>query len=115
MPFVCDQEIPIRSRAMALDCHACLRLSRQLLSGRPKGPTPSNAYNEPLTQPQGDTERMAPQVGLEPTTLRLTAGCSAIELLRSVVRHARRARLLDYHSIPLRRLSQVSQRRLCHV
>jgi hypothetical protein len=28
--------------------------------------------------------RMAPQVGLEPTTLRLTAGCSAIELLRSV-------------------------------
>src|ERR1019366_3329132 len=26
---------------------------------------------------------MAPQVGLEPTTLRLTAGCSAIELLRS--------------------------------
>ena len=30
---------------------------------------------------------MAPQVGLEPTTLRLTAGCSAIELLRSVVQH----------------------------
>ena len=28
---------------------------------------------------------MAPQVGLEPTTLRLTAGCSAIELLRSIV------------------------------
>ena len=28
---------------------------------------------------------MAPQVGLEPTTLRLTAECSAIELLRSVV------------------------------
>src|SRR5712675_1657406 len=31
-------------------------------------------------------KRMAPQVGLEPTTLRLTAGCSAIELLRSVAR-----------------------------
>ena len=29
--------------------------------------------------------KMAPQVGLEPTTLRLTAGCSAIELLRSVL------------------------------
>jgi hypothetical protein len=28
---------------------------------------------------------MAPEVGLEPTTLRLTAECSAIELLRSVV------------------------------
>ena len=27
---------------------------------------------------------MAPQVGLEPTTLRLTAECSAIELLRNV-------------------------------
>ena len=27
---------------------------------------------------------MAPQVGLEPTTLRLTAECSTIELLRSV-------------------------------
>ena len=27
---------------------------------------------------------LAPQVGLEPTTLRLTAECSAIELLRNV-------------------------------
>ena len=27
----------------------------------------------------------APQVGLEPTTTRLTAGCSAIELLRNMV------------------------------
>ena len=27
---------------------------------------------------------MAPQVGLEPTTTRLTAGCSAIELLRKI-------------------------------
>src|SRR5665213_4023107 len=30
-------------------------------------------------------ELLAPQVGLEPTTLRLTAECSAIELLRSVL------------------------------
>ena len=28
---------------------------------------------------------LAPQVGLEPTTLRLTAECSTIELLRNVV------------------------------
>jgi hypothetical protein len=28
---------------------------------------------------------MAPEVGLEPTTLRLTAECSAIELLRNTV------------------------------
>ena len=26
--------------------------------------------------------KLAPQVGFEPTTLRLTAGCSAVELLR---------------------------------
>jgi hypothetical protein len=31
-------------------------------------------------------KELAPQVGLEPTTLRLTAECSAIELLRSVWR-----------------------------
>ncbi len=30
-------------------------------------------------------KNLAPQVGLEPTTLRLTAGCSAIELLRSKI------------------------------
>src|SRR5579883_1458975 len=35
--------------------------------------------------PERTRKRLAPQVGLEPTTLRLTAGCSAIELLRSVV------------------------------
>ena len=29
------------------------------------------------------TKHLAPQVGLEPTTPRLTAGCSAIELLRN--------------------------------
>jgi hypothetical protein len=30
---------------------------------------------------------MAPEVGLEPTTLRLTAECSAIELLRNLLTH----------------------------
>ncbi len=29
--------------------------------------------------------KLAPQVGLEPTTYRLTAGCSAIELLRNKI------------------------------
>ena len=42
--------------------------------------------------PSKSQKRLAPQVGLEPTTLRLTAGCSAIELLRSVVRLAGRHR-----------------------
>src|ERR1039457_3993464 len=32
---------------------------------------------------KGCIEKLAPQVGLEPTTLRLTAECSTIELLRS--------------------------------
>jgi hypothetical protein len=31
----------------------------------------------------GDKNNLAPQVGFEPTTLRLTAECSTIELLRS--------------------------------
>jgi hypothetical protein len=35
---------------------------------------------------------MAPQVGLEPTTLRLTAECSAIELLRNVAERTGKAR-----------------------
>ena len=40
-------------------------------------------------------QRMAPQVGLEPTTLRLTAECSAIELLRSMDN----GRLRDKHGL----------------
>ena len=42
---------------------------------------------------------MAPQVGLEPTTLRLTAECSAIELLRSVGNSARGARAVCWFII----------------
>ena len=34
--------------------------------------------------PDSDFMFLAPQVGLEPTTLRLTAECSAIELLRNI-------------------------------
>ena len=52
---------------------------------------------------------MAPQVGLEPTTLRLTAGCSAIELLRSGYALATALRCFFYcngHS-PLRQRSRL--------
>ena len=35
--------------------------------------------------PDGRLKNLAPRVGLEPTTLRLTAGCSAIELPRNSV------------------------------
>jgi hypothetical protein len=41
-----------------------------------------------MSQSSKRLKRMAPQVGLEPTTLRLTAECSAIELLRSGETHA---------------------------
>ncbi len=49
--------------------------------------------------------KMAPRVGLEPTTYRLTAGCSAIELPRNVCRFMR----LDYyslHRVPCQHLNQ---------
>ncbi len=56
-------------------------------------------------------QSMAPQVGLEPTTLRLTAECSAIELLRSVVGWSgekSRSWQLLYDSKPLPRASKHS-------
>ena len=76
-------------------------------SGKPHqkfclNPTPAHAFSDPYLQlsslgpirrqiglwgvAASAGKRMAPQVGLEPTTLRLTAGCSAIELLRSGVK-----------------------------
>ena len=39
----------------------------------------------PIWKIDSDYMFLAPQVGLEPTTLRLTAECSAIELLRNMV------------------------------
>ena len=38
---------------------------------------------------------LAPQVGLEPTTLRLTAECSAIELLRNNAAHVEKVRVRE--------------------
>src|SRR5436190_17412303 len=43
---------------------------------------------------------LAPQVGFEPTTLRLTAECSTVELLRSNT-----GRILLYYTIRLSRVS----------
>ena len=45
----------------------------------------------PLSQFDKDS---APQVGLEPTTLRLTAECSAIELLRN-----KRPHIVNHHYV----------------
>ena len=39
---------------------------------------------EHLYPPRVRTIKMAPRVGFEPTTLRLTAGCSAVELPRNL-------------------------------
>ena len=44
-----------------------------------------NAKRSPHALYQNMRTSLAPQVGLEPTTLRLTAECSAIELLRNMV------------------------------
>ncbi len=43
---------------------------------------------------------LAPQVGFEPTTLRLTAGCSTLELLRIGQEGARGANLGSYGAYP---------------
>src|ERR1039457_7551491 len=58
---------------------------------------------------------MAPEVGLEPTTLRLTAECSAIELLRNRVCAASccfAAQLFSYNK-PCCLGSKISGRRCC--
>src|SRR5262245_58294580 len=57
---------------------------------------------------------MAPQVGFEPTTLRLTAECSTIELLRSVVDRSPLQQTylcqvnFSFHRTPYFRISQIS-------
>ena len=58
-----------------------LAFAQGRLTAEPPAEIP-NAKRRDLFR-DGVTKKMAPQVGLEPTTLRLTAGCSAIELLRS--------------------------------
>src|SRR5262249_33297038 len=67
----------------ALKNHAmnyCLVIRFIIQSGHNIGHTQKRSAVAPIVS---GTKEKAPQVGLEPTTLRLTAGCSAIELLRS--------------------------------
>ncbi len=52
-------------------------------TARPQLGTPNGALHGVRTASVLRSEKVAPQVGLEPTTLRLTAECSAIELLRN--------------------------------
>jgi hypothetical protein len=55
---------------------------------------------------------MAPQVGFEPTTLRLTAGCSAIELLRNMV--CFRTPYLDNKACPCCQAGRFSSKSSCN-
>jgi hypothetical protein len=41
-------------------------------------------WRQPIERWRSERNNLAPQVGFEPTTLRLTAECSTIELLRSI-------------------------------
>ncbi len=55
-----------------------------------------------LLRPLGQLSNMAPQVGLEPTTVRLTAECSTTELLRNnmvclATSYSHRGRTPNYH------------------
>ncbi len=62
---------------------------RRDLNPRAVKPRPNGLANRPL-QPLGYfSKEMAPQVGFEPTTYRLTAGCSTAELLRNGCANAR--------------------------
>ena len=60
-------------------------LAEPVEAGTKSGTVPRNERGGSCDYPVKCLKRMAPQVGLEPTTLRLTAGCSAIELLRNLV------------------------------
>ena len=50
-----------------------------------EGGNPREIKKEPPTCAGGSWSFMAPRVGFEPTTLRLTAGCSAVELPRNFI------------------------------
>ena len=58
-----------------------------LAKTRNAGTLPALAEPPSRERESGEGE-VAPQVGLEPTTLRLTAECSTIELLRNVLERA---------------------------
>ena len=54
-----------------------------------------NERTRPMVNRTGShTLQMAPRVGFEPTTLRLTAGCSAVELPRNTVRLSAQVRII---------------------
>ena len=75
------------ARQIDMQQHGSMKDTQQILRGGQKAPVinGSKRFQVWFLGACKCLKRMAPQVGLEPTTLRLTAGCSAIELLRSGV------------------------------
>src|SRR5262245_34168131 len=57
-------------------------------------------------RPKFENRILAPRAGLEPATLRLTAGCSAIELPRNIGRTSRERRTLIVRQKPAFRQPQ---------
>src|SRR5439155_1363932 len=77
---------PLRRDSLRRDhgAKACPAWPELACGRRQKGGPPSRRGRFGETAFAGIMERrLAPQAGLEPATLRLTAGCSAIELLRN--------------------------------
>jgi hypothetical protein len=64
------------------------RARRAVLERRPFGPRCHLCVRNDLLSKSAEIDftELAPQAGFEPATLRLTAGCSAVELLRNVGR-----------------------------
>ena len=71
---------PIQMRA-EIPLDAEILLSERALDTKPREVNRGASVNR-RTDPGSRGKAVAPQVGLEPTTLRLTAECSTIELLR---------------------------------
>ncbi len=66
--------------------------------GAPQNP-PNTNENAPVLRPVRDLVRKARQVGLEPTTSRLTAGCSTIELLPKIGRGEKGSSSAESHNL----------------
>ncbi len=78
-------ELAIAPKNGARDCSESLGFAQDFEGEYPQKSPQSGIFEGRRGVGSGrkSLKRLAPQVGLEPTTLRLTAECSAIELLRS--------------------------------
>ena len=77
-----DPDVPVLDRGPGRVREA-RRLLSQATAVRSFGTVESGLFFSRLAGDSSSGGTLAPQVGFEPTTLRLTAGCSTIELLRN--------------------------------